>query len=167
MGEADKSQEALAAASQSSDDAAKQTTAEVEAAREDFRAAGTSASSQKSQACIARPSSASTHIYTGREYRSSRACSLAGRAAEERYLDSLPTTTVVHDFGAGRLGIDSFRSDTGRAEVVVVNEGSKVQVGDTILELDGQSVDYDAFHAGLNAARRAKRTVRLLIARGG
>jgi hypothetical protein len=94
------------------------------------------------------------------------------RALKERYLDSLPTTTVVHDFGAGRLGIDSFRSDTGRAEVVVVNEGSKaesygMQVGDTILELDGQSVDYDAFHAGLNAARRAKRTVRLLIARGG
>ena len=70
----------------------------------------------------------------------------------------------------GLLGISTFRSDTGRAEVVVVNEGSKaesygMQVGDTILELDGQMVDHDAFHAGMNAARRQKRTVRLLIAR--
>ena len=40
------------------------------------------------------------------------------------------------------------------------------EVGDTILELDGQRVDHDAFNAGLAAARRAKRTVRLLIARG-
>ena len=48
-----------------------------------------------------------------------------------------------------------------------VAESYGMQVGDTILELDGQSVDYDAFHAGMNAARRQKRTVRLLIARGG
>ena len=94
------------------------------------------------------------------------------RAAKEKYLDSLSTTTVAHDFGAGRLGIYTLRSDTGRAEVVFVNEGSKaksygMQVGDTILELDGQTVSFDAFNAGLNAARRQKRTVRLLIARGG
>ena len=94
------------------------------------------------------------------------------RVFKEKYLDSLPTTTVAHDFGAGRPGISTFRSDTGRAEVVAENgpshaESYGMQVGDTILELDGQSVDYDAFHAGLNAARRAKRTVRLLIARGG
>ena len=95
------------------------------------------------------------------------------RAAKEKYLDSLSTTTVAHDFGVwrGLLSIYTLRSDTGRAEVVVVNEGSKaesygMQVGDTILELDGQRVDHDAFHAGLNAARRQKRTVRLLIARG-
>ena len=92
------------------------------------------------------------------------------RAAKEKYLDSLPTTTVAHDFWSWTTGIDSFRSDTGRAEVVVVNEGSKaesygMQVGDTILELDGQSVDCGSFHAGMNAARRAKRAVRLLIAR--
>ena len=53
-----------------------------------------------------------------------------------------------------------------------MNEGSKaesygMQVGDTVLELDGQRVDHDAFRAGLAAARRQKRTVRLLIARGG
>ena len=94
------------------------------------------------------------------------------RALKEKYLDSLPTTTVAHDFGAGRPGISTFRSDTGRAEVVAEQpffypEIYCMQVGDTILELDGQSVDYDAFHAGLNSARRAKRTVRLLIARGG
>ena len=94
------------------------------------------------------------------------------RVCKEKYLDSLPTTTVAHDSGAGRLGISTFRSDTGRAEVVAEQpffypEIYCMQVGDTILELDGQSVDYDAFHAGLNAARRAKRTVRLLIARGG
>ena len=94
------------------------------------------------------------------------------RVFKEKYLDSLPTTTVAHDFGAGRLGISTFRSDTGRAEVVAehnlhaVAESYGMQVGDTILELDGQSVDYDAFHAGMNAARRQKRTVRLLIARG-
>ena len=94
------------------------------------------------------------------------------RVFKEKYLDSLPTTTVAHDFGAGRPGISTFRSDTGRAEVVAENgpsnaESYGMQVGDTILELDGQSVDYDAFHAGMNAARRQKRTVRLLIARGG
>ena len=96
------------------------------------------------------------------------------RALKEKYLDSLPTTTVEHNFGVwcGRLGISTFRSDTGRAEVGSVKTCSKaesygMQVGDTILELDGQSVDYDAFHAGLNAARRAKRSVQLLIARGG
>ena len=91
------------------------------------------------------------------------------RAAKQKYLDSLSTTTVDHDFPVwcGRLGISTFRSDTGRAEVAAVKRGSKVQVGDTILELDGQSVDHDAFAAGLAAARRAKRTVRLLIARGG
>ncbi len=65
----------------------------------------------------------------------------------------------------GLLGISTFRSDTGRAEVAAVKRGSKLQVGDTVLELDGQSVDYDAFNAGLTAARREKRTVRLLIAR--
>ena len=76
---------------------------------------------------------------------------------------------MVHDYGAGNPGINFLRSDTGRAEISAVYGGDShgIQVGDTILELDGQSVDYDAFHAGLNAARRAKRTVRLLIARGG
>ena len=94
------------------------------------------------------------------------------RAAKEQYLDSLPKTTVEHNFGVwcGRLGISTFRSDTGRAEVGSVKSCSKaesygMQVGDTILELDGQRVDHDAFRAGLAAARRAKRTVRLLIAR--
>ena len=95
------------------------------------------------------------------------------RAVKEKYLESLPTTTVEHDFGVwcGRLGISTFRSDTGRAEVGSVKTCSKaksygMQIGDTILELDGQRVDHDAFKAGLAAARRAKRTVRLLIARG-
>ncbi len=92
------------------------------------------------------------------------------RVFKEKYLDSLPTTTVAHDFGAGRLGISTFRSDTGRAEVGSVKRCSKaesygMQVGDTILELDGHIVDADAFNAGMAAARRAKRTVRLLIAR--
>jgi hypothetical protein len=88
------------------------------------------------------------------------------RAAKEKYLDSLSTTTVAHDFGVwrGRLGISTFRSDTGRAEVCQELYG--MQVGDVILALDGQNVDHDACTAGLNAARRAKRTVRLLIARG-
>ena len=91
------------------------------------------------------------------------------RVAKERYLESLPTTTVVHDFSVARLlGIDSLL--LGRAEVVAVNKGSKaesygMQVGDTILELDGHIVDADAFNAGMAAARREKRTVRLLIAR--
>ena len=96
------------------------------------------------------------------------------RALKEKYLESLPTTTVEHNFGVwcGRLGVSTFRSDTGRAEVGSVKRCSKaksygMQVGDTILELDGQRVDHDAFTAGLAAARRAKRTVRLLIARGG
>jgi hypothetical protein len=96
------------------------------------------------------------------------------RAVKEKYLESLPTTTVEHDFGVwcGRLGISTFRSDTGRAEVGSVKTCSKaesygMQVGDTVLELDGQRVDHDAFRAGLAAARRAKRTVRLLIARAG
>ena len=91
------------------------------------------------------------------------------RALKERYLDSLPTTTVVHDYGAGCPGIDYLRSDTGRAEISAVYGGDShgIQVGDTILKLDGQRVDHDAFNAGLAAARRAKRTVRLLIARGG
>ena len=40
-----------------------------------------------------------------------------------------------------------------------------MQIGDTILELDGHIVDAGAFHAGMAAARREKRTVRLLIAR--
>ena len=95
------------------------------------------------------------------------------RAAKEQYLDSLPKTTVEHNFGVwcGRLGISTFRSDTGRAEVGSVKSCSKaesygMQVGDTVLELDGQRVDHDAFRAGLAAARRQKRTVRLLIARG-
>ena len=95
------------------------------------------------------------------------------RAVKEKYLESLPTTTVEHNFGVwcGRLGISTFRSDTGRAEVGSVETCSKaksygMQVGDTILELDGQRVDHDAFRAGLAAARRKKRTVRLLIARG-
>ena len=93
------------------------------------------------------------------------------RAVKEKYLESLPTTTVDHDFGVwrGRLGISTW--DTGRAEVVAVKRCSKaesygMQVGDTVLELDGQRVDHDAFRAGLAAARRQKRTVRLLIARG-
>ena len=96
------------------------------------------------------------------------------RAAKEQYLDSLSTTTVAHDFGVwcGLLGISTFRSDTGRAEVGSVKRCSKaqsygIQVGDTILELDGQRVDHDAFRAGLAAARRKKHTVRLLIARAG
>ena len=95
------------------------------------------------------------------------------RALKEKYLESLPTTTVEHNFGVwcGRLGVSTFRSDTGRAEVGSVKRCSKaksygMQVGDTILELDGQRVDHDAFRAGLAAARRKKRTVRLLIARG-
>ena len=99
---------------------------------------------------------------------------LSLRAAKQKYLDSLSTTTVDHDFPVwcGRLGISTFRSDTGRAEVGSVKRCSKaesygMQVGDTILELDGQRVDHDAFRAGLAAARRKKRTVRLLIARGG
>ena len=95
------------------------------------------------------------------------------RALKEKYLESLPTTTVEHNFGVwcGRLGVSTFRSDTGRAEVGSVKRCSKaksygMQVGDTILELDGQRVDHDAFRAGVAAARRKKRTVRLLIARG-
>ena len=95
------------------------------------------------------------------------------RAAKEQYLESLPTTTVEHNFGVwcGRLGISTLRSDTGRAEVRSVKSCSKaesygMQVGDTVLQLDGQRVDHDAFRAGLAAARRQKRTVRLLIARG-
>ena len=44
-------------------------------------------------------------------------------------------------------------------------ESYGMQVGDTVLELDGQRVDHGAFRAGLAAARRQKRTVRLLIAR--
>jgi len=89
------------------------------------------------------------------------------RVFKDRYLESLPTTTVVHDYGAGCPGIDYLRSDTGRAEISAVYGGDShgIQVGDTILELDGQRVDHDACTAGLNAARRKKRTVRLLIAR--
>ena len=91
------------------------------------------------------------------------------RAAKEKYLESLPTTTVAHDFGVARL-LGIYTWDTGRAEVVAVKRCSKaesygMQVGDTILELDGHIVDADAFNAGMAAARRAKRTVRLLIAR--
>ena len=113
------------------------------------------------------------------KYRSPRAGSLAGRVEKlaprvEREVPGLiAATTVEHNFGVwcGRLGISTFRSDTGRAEVGSVKSCSKaesygMQVGDTVLELDGQRVDHGAFRAGLAAARRQKRTVRLLIARG-
>ena len=94
--------------------------------------------------------------------------------AKKMRAESATKSTVEHNFGVwcGLLGISTFRSDTGRAEVGSVKRCSKaesygMQVGDTVLELDGQRVDHDAFKAGLAAARRAKRTVRLLIARGG
>ena len=85
------------------------------------------------------------------KYRSPRACSLAGRVEKlaprvEREVPGLiAATTVEHNFGVwcGRLGISTFRSDTGRAEVGSVKSCSKaesygMQVGDTVLELDGQ-----------------------------
>ena len=86
----------------------------------------------------------------------------------------IAATTVEHDFGVwcGRLGISTFRSDTGRAEVGSV----KVVARPRATACKSATPSSSSTGKGLTMARSApawpqldgrKRTVRLLIARGG